>query len=467
MGLQCLCPLNHTGDRCQTSEHLEEGNISFKDGSYAAYKTPKSTKLNIKFRIRPNTIEDGVILYVAESLTSPGDFVSVTLKDGHVEFRILVGARVEPVLVRSRDRIQANKWTEITVERKFGENSLKIGDEQAVIVKQPQGATRNILLKSLLYIGGYDKRTYLHPHVGTDRGFNGCLSELEVAGVTYDLVLQILDAANIQNCEQAVDEHNTHCRPGYGGRNCAIVVDVCIAQNPCENDGVCVSREGSYQCNCPLGFAGPECQNWINIDVAAHFRGNGYIELNGTTISKTALQSTSGIAILISTTHSDGLLVWNGQNRNEKYNGQDFISLGLVNGKLEFAFRLDGEEATIVSKEYVNNGKRHVAIIKRDRNNGSLELDQTILSAESRPTGKQEAFIPGTVFIGGAPDVRFLTGDRYSEGFHGCVHIIEPLESGVIYLKDNAISAANVDQCPPNDVDDDDFELDSDLPRMA
>lgn len=37
-GIQCLCPLNKTGNRCQITEHLDEDNLSFKDGSFSAYK---------------------------------------------------------------------------------------------------------------------------------------------------------------------------------------------------------------------------------------------------------------------------------------------------------------------------------------------------------------------------------------------------------------------------------------------
>lgn len=37
-GIECYCPLNKTGDRCQYVEHLDEASLSFKDGSYAAYK---------------------------------------------------------------------------------------------------------------------------------------------------------------------------------------------------------------------------------------------------------------------------------------------------------------------------------------------------------------------------------------------------------------------------------------------
>lgn len=92
LGIECFCPLNKTGDRCQYIEHLDENNLSFRDGSYAAYRTPKSSKLNIQFRVRPESTENGVLLYVAEAPHANGDFAAVIVNDNHYEFRFNTGA---------------------------------------------------------------------------------------------------------------------------------------------------------------------------------------------------------------------------------------------------------------------------------------------------------------------------------------------------------------------------------------
>lgn len=55
-------------------------------------RTPKSSKLNIKFQIRPDNVKDGVVMYVAESEHANGDFAAVVLKDKHLEFRFNTGA---------------------------------------------------------------------------------------------------------------------------------------------------------------------------------------------------------------------------------------------------------------------------------------------------------------------------------------------------------------------------------------
>jgi len=50
--------------------------------------------------------------------------------------------------------------------------------------------------------------------------------------------------------------------------------------------------------------------------------------------------------------------------------------------------------------------------------------------------------------LGGAPDTKRFTGDRFSEGFIGCIHVVEPLEGGAIQLGARTISSMNVDACP-------------------
>lgn len=92
-GIDCYCPLNKTGDRCQYTEHLDESNLSFRDGSFAAYKPPKSAKLNVRVNVRADNDKDSVILYVAESEHASGDFAAIVIKDKHYEFRYTTGGR--------------------------------------------------------------------------------------------------------------------------------------------------------------------------------------------------------------------------------------------------------------------------------------------------------------------------------------------------------------------------------------
>lgn len=82
---------------------------------------------------------------------------------------------VRPVVIRSEEEVDINKWTTISLGRRHGEGFLKIGDSQQVTGKTI-GPARSMYLKTHLYIGGYDKRILLNKGVGVSRGFDGCIS---------------------------------------------------------------------------------------------------------------------------------------------------------------------------------------------------------------------------------------------------------------------------------------------------
>lgn len=134
---------------------------------------------------------------------------------------------IRPVIIRSKDEVDINKWTKISISRRHGEGTLRVGDAEPVTGKAI-GPARTMYLKTHLYIGGYDKRILLNKGVEVNRGFDGCVSgvsyftmvkvswqkrvkkyflmkkkilfQLEVASQKIDMIKSILDGANIQNC---------------------------------------------------------------------------------------------------------------------------------------------------------------------------------------------------------------------------------------------------------------------------
>lgn len=73
-----------------------------------------------------------------------------------------------------------------------------------------------------------------------------------------------------QRCELSVNSTNNQadeglidispCPVGWEGKNCSDDVDECALKNRCKNDGVCTNYPGSYRCDCPDEFTGPNCE---------------------------------------------------------------------------------------------------------------------------------------------------------------------------------------------------------------
>lgn len=192
------------------------------------------------------------------------------------------------------------------------------------------------------------------------------------------------------------------CRPGYTGRHCDVINDVCLANEPCENGGYCIKKPGNkYSCDCTLGFTGNHCQYQVSLGTDAKFKGNGYLELNRSTISNTSEQLSTEFSVLFSTRQSNGLIFWYGQNKGKAFNGEDFLALGVVNGFLEFAFRQDGVEDRIKHETIqVNTDQRHLVVVKRNGNRYSLELDGLTHYGEAKDAAKKEIVLPGHLFFG-------------------------------------------------------------------
>lgn len=55
------------------------------------YFSRLQSKKSLKFKIKPNTLDDAILVYTAESEKAYGDYFAVIVKDGHPEVRYSVG----------------------------------------------------------------------------------------------------------------------------------------------------------------------------------------------------------------------------------------------------------------------------------------------------------------------------------------------------------------------------------------
>lgn len=87
---KCLCPLGRGGNFCEKEVLINEP--AFSNGAFLAYPTPKpQRRLKVSLKFKPRDLSDGILLYCSENEEGNGNFVSLAIKDGHVEFRFDIG----------------------------------------------------------------------------------------------------------------------------------------------------------------------------------------------------------------------------------------------------------------------------------------------------------------------------------------------------------------------------------------
>ncbi|XP_032225845.2 delta and Notch-like epidermal growth factor-related receptor [Nematostella vectensis] len=53
------------------------------------------------------------------------------------------------------------------------------------------------------------------------------------------------------------------CAPGYEGRDCSRVIDMCVS-NPCKLNAACTPLVNDFHCSCPRGYTGKTCDTELN-----------------------------------------------------------------------------------------------------------------------------------------------------------------------------------------------------------
>uniref|UniRef100_A0AAR5PFS0 Basement membrane-specific heparan sulfate proteoglycan core protein n=1 Tax=Dendroctonus ponderosae TaxID=77166 RepID=A0AAR5PFS0_DENPD len=486
-GFQCQCPLGRSGRNCEKTVQVYEP--AFRDNAYIAYPPPRPLKrTKIQMRIKPRSVDDGVLLYAAETAEGHGDFISLTIKDRHLEFRFDNGKGA--YVIRSDQEIEPNKWSDVVAIRSAQDGRIMI-DGHPTTPTRFSNFFKTLTLLTPLYVGGYDEFTVkLNDGVKVEGGFNGCIMDINISGLDDAMMRNITDSSNVEDCVNEEDiengipvgyhetsikpvaydskktgcsdnpcRNNAPCIPlspvnyqctcpaAFSGKNCEVPVDLCLRQ-PCQNNGICSFNTTGFSCDCPLGFAGAACQQRIELRTDAQFNGNSWLEFSKALLPHRNENEAEIIALEFSTNKSEGLIFWHGQGPDEDGQGQDYVSLALSNGFLEFSYDLGSGPAIIRNTQVkVDDGQKHSVILKRQARDGSVDIDYEF-SEEGHSEGRVTSLnCNGNIFLGGAPNISQMTGGKFSAGFQGCIHGFELQQSKTLDLGVKAINGLNVKSC--------------------
>lgn len=79
---------------------------------------------------------------------------------------------------------------------------------------------------------------------------------------------------NGATCQNSNGTYSCDCKLGYTGSRCETDINDC-SPNPCQHGGTCVDLVGTYRCGCKPGYTGKNCANDINECSSNPCKNNG------------------------------------------------------------------------------------------------------------------------------------------------------------------------------------------------
>ncbi|XP_071039097.1 agrin-like isoform X2 [Parasteatoda tepidariorum] len=362
---------------------------------------------------------NGIILYNGQTPSGSGDFVSLSVRDGFVEFRYNLGSG--PVILRSPHRLQKGKFHRLVAKRYLRDGVLTL-DGQEDVAGHSEGTLKSLDLTENMFLGYVPTENKgIFDNIGINSGLIGCIRRLRVGqhdvNLTYPISKDILRGQSIRECkgkpcnsvpcrnggtckQTDVDSFQCFCAEGFSGDMCQKSEDPC-ASFPCANGATCVTLPNhEFSCTCDKGYSGRFCEHKPSKPVVIE---DVYIpDLDGAAFLELPTLPNVGQEFVIElwflSRSKDGMLLYNGQ---ESLGRGDFVSLNLVDRYIQFLYDLGSGVANITSASPINIDQWHVVRATRILRRGSLQLDDgPVATGESKePLSELNLDLP--LYLGG------------------------------------------------------------------
>nr|XP_035965222.1 basement membrane-specific heparan sulfate proteoglycan core protein isoform X14 [Halichoerus grypus] len=427
-------------------------------------------KFEIKITFRPDSA-DGLLLYSGMLLYNgqkriPGsptdlasrqpDFISFGLVGGRPEFRFDAGSGM--ATIRHPTPLALGQFHTVTLLRSLTQGSLIVGS-LAPVNGTSQGKFQGLDLNEELYLGGYPDYGAISK-AGLSSGFVGCVRELCIQGeeiVFHDLNLTAHGISHCPTCRdrpcqnggQCQDSESSSyvciCPAGFTGSRCEHSQALHCHPEACGPDATCVNRPDGrgYTCRCHLGRSGVRCEEGVTVTTPSMSGTGSYLALPALTNTHHELR----LDVEFKPLAPDGILVFSGGKSRPV---EDFVSLAMVGGHLEFRYELGSGLAVLRSPEPLALGHWHRASAERLNKDGSLRVNSRAPVLRSSPGKSQGLNLHTVLYLGGVePSVRLPPAANVSAHFRGCVGEVS-VNGKRLDLTYSFLGSRGVGQCYPS-----------------
>ncbi|XP_066547264.1 agrin isoform X2 [Amia ocellicauda] len=430
-GYKCDCPMGREGTHCERESRsgASEAYIPFFGGdSFLELRGLQSYGHDLQQTVSMTVVflaedSNGMLFYNGQKTDGKGDFISLALIDGFLEFRYDLGKG--PAVIRSKERIKKNVWNTVKLERMNRKGEINVNDKDQVRGESPNQHT-SLNLKESLFVGGAPDFSQLARAASLKDGFKGAIQKITLMGTP------ILKRAN------AVRSIDVSMYPKHR----------CFS-NACQNGGLCNPLLESFECVCRHGYTGTHCENAIVEKSAGEteaiaFDGRTYIEYhNAVTKSEKALL-VNKFELSIKTEATHGLILWSGKGVERS----DYIALAVVDGRVQMTYDLGSKPVVLQSSVRVNTNRWIRIKASRALRDGSLQVGNEAPVTGSSPLAATQLDTDGALWLGGLEQLAVARKlpKAFSTGFVGCVRDVS-VDSVELHLVEDALNNPKILHC--------------------
>uniref|UniRef100_A0A673LLL6 Agrin n=1 Tax=Sinocyclocheilus rhinocerous TaxID=307959 RepID=A0A673LLL6_9TELE len=395
-GYKCECPMGREGKHCEKGTVLHHSKNTKTSFMYLIelYSFVHRQKFSMTVVLLANDSK-GMIFYNGQKTDGKGDFISLSLNDGILEFRYDLALS-----------IVIFKWNSIIITRLCCHTDLN--------------------LKESLFVGGAPDFRKVARAAAIKDGFKGAIQKITLMGIP------------ILKSDNALHSSDVSMYPYHP-----------CSKDVCENGGRCNPLLDSYECVCRHGFTGQHCQDAIieksaGDTEAIAFDGHTFIEYhNGVTKSEKALL-VNKFELSIRTEATHGLILWSGKGVERS----DYIALAIVDGRVQMTYDLGSKPVVLRSSVRVNTNRWIRIKASRALRDGSLQVGNEAAVTGSSPLAATQLDTDGALWLGGLEELSVARRlpKAYSTGFVGCVKdvIVDGVE---LHLVEDALNSPKIVHC--------------------